>query len=71
MSDVVRVTKKTITQPEDWWHAWEVEAFKQGKSISEWMGDCCNAALPKKSRERLSIRGSRGRRLTDSSEETP
>ncbi|AMV35711.1 hypothetical protein VN12_26700 [Pirellula sp. SH-Sr6A] len=71
MSSVGRVTKKTITQPEDWWQAWEVEAFKQGKLLSEWIGDCCNATLPKKSRDRLTIRAGRGRRVNDSGEDTP
>lgn len=40
-------TRKNITQPADWWAAWEEAAKKAGKSLSAWIGDACNARLPK------------------------
>jgi len=49
-------TRKNISQPADWWAAYEAEASKQGKSLSEWMADQCNAALPAKVRKALSER---------------
>lgn len=38
--------KKYITQPPDWWQAWQQEAAKQGLTLSAWIGERCNQGLP-------------------------
>lgn len=38
--------RKNITQPTDWWAAFEAEAKKEGLTLSEWVGACCVANLP-------------------------
>ena len=32
---------KNITQPEDWWDAFQYEADAAGLSLSAWIGECC------------------------------
>ena len=32
---------KNITQPPDWWDAFQNEADRAGISLSSWMGACC------------------------------
>lgn len=39
--------RKNITQPSDWWAAFEKAAAAEGKNLSEWMGDKCKKALGK------------------------
>jgi hypothetical protein len=34
-------SKKTISQPPDWWDAFQAEADAAGVSLSAWMGDAC------------------------------
>ena len=36
----------TLTQPDDWGKAFASQAAKEGKNLSEWIGDCCFANLP-------------------------
>ena len=48
--------RKNITQPSDWWAAYEAQAKKEGKSLSAWIGERCNEGLPKSVRKRLSER---------------
>ncbi len=55
------MTRKNITQPADWWAAWKAAADAEGKSLSEWIGLQCNAALQAKTQRKLSDRGTRGR----------
>lgn len=49
-------TRKNITQPADWWTAFEQQAQAQGQSLSEWAGDCMRANLPVKVNRTLSQR---------------
>jgi hypothetical protein len=53
--------RKNITQPADWWAAWKTAADDEGKSLSAWIGEQCNAALKSKTQKQLSERGKRGR----------
>jgi len=39
--------RRNITQPADWWAAFEVAAKAEGVNLSEWAGDCMRANLPK------------------------
>lgn len=49
-------TRRNITQPPDWWEAFENEAEKAGVSLSEWIGFACMERLPNKIRKTLSPR---------------
>lgn len=53
--------RKNITQPSDWWAAFETAAEAEGVSLAEWLGACGMANLPKDVSEELSERGTRGR----------
>jgi hypothetical protein len=33
--------RRNITQPADWWAAFEIQAKGEGLTLSEWMGECC------------------------------
>jgi hypothetical protein len=55
--------RKNLTQPSDWWQAFEVEADKRGLSLSEFMGIAGSKMLPKEQRARLSRRIRAGRKL--------
>lgn len=57
-------------QPTDWVAAWEVAAEKAGMNLSEWIGESCNAALPKRVQKTLSERAGRGRPKMGSDTET-
>jgi hypothetical protein len=48
--------RKNITQPADWWQAFETTAKEAGVSLSEWVGECCVGKLPKALRDGLSKR---------------
>ena len=48
--------RKNITQPADWWDAFKAAADKEGLKLSEWIGNACCAALPKKVADKLSER---------------
>ena len=48
--------RKNITQPADWWAAFEDQAKREGKSLSEWVGDCCTGQLPQRIAKTLSAR---------------
>lgn len=37
--------RKNITQPTDWWAAFEAAAQAEGVSLSEWVGACCRAKV--------------------------
>lgn len=52
--------RKNISQPADWWAAWEAEAKKANQHLSEWIADKCNAALTKRQQSKLSERRGRG-----------
>ncbi len=36
---------KNITQPPDWWDAFQNEADRAGVSLSSWIGDACLVAI--------------------------
>ena len=48
--------RKNITQPANWWQAFEAEATANGLSLSEWIGECCRIRLPKEARSQLQKR---------------
>lgn len=53
--------KKMISQPDDWWSAFEVQANRMGyDSISEFMGEAAKAQLPAYIQRKLSQRRGRG-----------
>lgn len=39
--------RKNITQPADWWAAFESAAKAEGKTLSEWIGDVARKSLGK------------------------
>ena len=53
--------RKNITQPSDWWEAFEKQANAEGMTLAAWMGLQCTKALPKKVRNELTERATRGR----------
>lgn len=53
--------RKNITQPTDWWSAFNAAAEAEGVSLAEWMGACGVANLPKDVAAKLSERGTRGK----------
>lgn len=48
--------RKNITQPADWYFAFEQAAKEAGLSLAEWMGECCMIRVPKQVRDTLSKR---------------
>lgn len=50
-----------ITEPEEWIKAAKAAAKKEGKSLSEWIGEAMLAKLPAKVRSKLPERPSEGR----------
>lgn len=48
--------RKCLTQPDDWWRAFEQEAQKRGMPLAAWMGEVCVAQLPKRVQTKLSER---------------
>lgn len=48
--------RRSITQPADWWEAFEEAAKAEGTTLSEWIGACCVANVPVPVAERLSKR---------------
>lgn len=48
--------RKNITQPTDWWAAFEKEAARKKLTLSEWIGQVCRAALSNKEWVKLSER---------------
>ena len=48
--------RKNITQPADYWLAFEAQAEKEDKTLSEWIGDKCLASLPPRVRKQLGDR---------------
>ena len=53
--------RRNITQPDDWWRAWEQQAAADGMELSAWIGRLINKTLPKAVRESLSVRVAKGR----------
>lgn len=55
------IERKNITQPADWWLAFEAAAKAEGLSLSEWIGRACQSAIASRTRRTLSERPSTGR----------
>lgn len=53
--------RKNISQPADWWAAWESAARAAGMSLSAWIGKRCNSGLPRDARDALGDRVSVGK----------
>jgi len=45
--------RKNVSQPKDWWAAWERAAAAKGLHLSEWIGQQCNRSLPREVRDEL------------------
>ena len=39
--------RRNITQPADWWAAFEKQANAEGMTLSQWVGWACKAKLPR------------------------
>jgi len=48
--------RRNLTQPADWWAAFEAQAKADGQTLSEWAGECMRGNLPKDVAARLSER---------------
>jgi hypothetical protein len=68
---MVNSERKNISQPADWWAAFEAQARQDRLTLSEWLGECAVANLPKSVRKRLSERpgAHRPRKTKDEGEE--
>jgi hypothetical protein len=53
-------TLRKLTQPADWWEAFERAAAEAGMSLSEWAGDRMKRGLAEEARASLSQRRGRG-----------
>ena len=60
--------RKNVTQPADWWAAFESQAKADGQTLSEWAGDCMRANLPKDVAAGLSERPAANRPRTKDDE---
>lgn len=61
--------RKNITQPADWWVAFQSEADKAEMSLSAWIGAACKNKLNKKQVEKLSERPPANRPKKEADEE--
>jgi hypothetical protein len=48
--------RKNITQPPDWWAAFESAAKAEGLTLAEWIGEAAKAKLPKAAAKKLTER---------------
>lgn len=48
--------RKNITQPSDWWAAFEAHAKAEGLTLSAWLGEAAKAKLPPKLAKKLTER---------------
>ena len=48
--------RKNISEPTDWWAAFEKQAKSEGMSLSAWLGEAGKAKLPTKVAKKLSER---------------
>ena len=54
--NVANSERRNVSQPADWWAAFEAQAQQDEQTLSEWLGDCGLANLPRDERKRLSER---------------
>ena len=57
--------RKNISQPLDWWTAFERAADKAGVPLSTWIGRQCKRGLPKDERAKLTERKGPGQPRKD------
>lgn len=57
--------RKNITQPADWWAAFEAEAKRRGLTLSEFIGIAASKMLPKEQRAELTNRVKPGRKKAE------
>lgn len=48
--------RKNITQPADWWEAFEKQAKAEGMTLAAWLGEAAKAKLPAKVAKKLTDR---------------
>ncbi len=48
--------RKNISEPSDWWNAFEAQAKAEGFSLSAWLGEAAKAKLPPKVAKKLTER---------------
>ena len=48
--------RKNITQPSDWWQAFEEQAKAEGLTLAAWLGEAAKAKLPPKVAKKLTER---------------
>lgn len=48
--------RKNITQPSDWWAAFEAQAKAEGLTLAAWLGEAAKAKLPPKVAKKLTER---------------
>lgn len=48
--------RKHITQPSDWWEAFEEQAKAEGMTLAAWLGEAAKAKLPPKVAKKLTER---------------
>lgn len=54
-------TRRNITQPGDWWAAFDAAAQASGTDLSAWLGEAGRRMLSRDERKKLSERVTRGR----------
>lgn len=57
--------RKQITQPQQYWAAWQDAAAKAGQSLSAWIADKCNEGLSRRVARKLPARQRPGRPSKD------
>ncbi len=57
--------RKNITQPTDWWAAFEEEAKRRGLTLSEFIGLAASKMLAKDQKAKLSARVKPGRKKNE------
>ena len=57
--------RKNITQPADWWAAFETEAVKRGLTLSKFIGLAASKMLTSEQRKELSERIKPGRKKNE------
>jgi len=53
---VEHIQRRNISQPADWWAAFEQQAEAEGMTLSAWLGDAAKAKLPPKVVKTLTAR---------------
>jgi hypothetical protein len=56
MERIMTNERKNITQPSDWWAAFEEQAKAEGLTLAAWLGEAAKAKLPPKVAKKLTER---------------